>query len=286
MQKPFDIHKAPPMPGNMQPQALRAEPRHARQDSSGHIRGVQATSDGLLRSTAKAGGIAAILLVIFYLPSEYGTDLTGLGGVLGLTEMGEIKQQLYAEDAADAALAANTAIIPTELVSRLDRMEGQIAAIAAVVGAEGMVGAAPAPAPAPAVVAPAAPPAPAPVAEVAAPQEAAPTPPPAAAAPEWRDEASYVLAPGEGIEVKLVMQEGQTATFEWTANGAVVNHDTHGDGGGNNITYEQGRGVADQVGELTAAFTGNHGWFWRNRTAEPVTLTVRTGGEYSEMRRP
>jgi len=33
------------------------------------------------------------------------------------------------------------------------------------------------------------------------------------------------------------------------------------------------------IGGRTAAFTGNHGWFWRNRTAAPVTFTLRTGGD-------
>ncbi|WP_216654682.1 hypothetical protein [Pseudogemmobacter hezensis] len=145
MQKPFEIHKAPPMPGHAQPAPLRAEQRFTRTDNAGHIRGVEASPQGLLRSTVKAGGIAAVLLVVFYLPSEYGTDLTGLGGVLGLTEMGEIKQQLYAEDAADAAALANTMVIPAELTGRLDRMDRQIAAIAAVVGADAL--AAPAAAP-------------------------------------------------------------------------------------------------------------------------------------------
>jgi hypothetical protein len=86
--------------------------------------------------------------------------------------------------------------------------------------------------------------------------------------------------------VKLVMQEGQTARFEWTANGSVVNYDTHGDGSGQKISYEHGRGVPDQAGELTAAFTGNHGWFWRNRTDAPVTVTLRTAGDYAEMKAP
>jgi hypothetical protein len=66
----------------------------------------------------------------------------------------------------------------------------------------------------------------------------------------------------------------------------VLNYDTHGDGGGEKISYEQGRGVPDQAGTLTAAFAGNHGWFWRNRTEDPVTVTLRTRGEYSEMRAP
>lgn len=256
MQKSFDINNTSP---------LRAERHPARMDGAGHIRGVEATSSGLVRSTLKAGGIAAVLLVVFYLPAEYGTDLTGLGGVLGLTEMGQIKQQLYAENAADAAAM----VVPAELTGHLDRMESQIAAISAVVGAGGIV-------PLPTLPATAASPA---VSEMVAPEAVA-------AARDWRDEASYQLAPGEGIEVKLVMQEGQTARFEWTANGAVVNFDTHGDGGGNSISYEQGRGVPDQAGELTAAFTGNHGWFWRNRTDAPVTLTIRTRGDYAEMKRP
>lgn len=82
------------------------------------------------------------------------------------------------------------------------------------------------------------------------------------------------------------MEEGAVAEFEWTANGAVVNYDTHGDGGGNSISYDQGRAVADQTGTLTAAFTGNHGWFWRNRTDAPVTVTLRTRGDHSEVRAP
>ena len=35
----------------------------------------------------------------------------------------------------------------------------------------------------------------------------------------WRDEVSYTLNPGEGIEVKLAMEEGQTARYAWSANG-------------------------------------------------------------------
>ena len=42
----------------------------------------------------------------------------------------------------------------------------------------------------------------------------------------------------------------------------------------------------EMSGELVAAFTGNHGWFWRNRTDAPVTVTLRTGGEYLEIKVP
>jgi hypothetical protein len=312
MQQKFDVHRAPQTP-------LRAErnPGNATvtQDAGGHIRGVEASPGGLIRSTLIAGGAAVAVLAVFYLPSEYGIDPTGLGGVLGLTEMGQIKQQLYAEAEADAAGLGATATLDPEVMARLDRIELQLAAIGAVIGApaaeaptaEAAVGAAseagaltvPAP-----VAEPVAEPAPEPVLEPApdttpetaaepAPDVGTSTSEPAieaavaeATTSDWRDEVSYTLAPGEGIEVKLVMEEGQTARFEWTANGSVVNYDTHGDGSGQKISYETGRGVPEQAGDLTAAFTGNHGWFWRNRTEEPVTVTVRTAGDYAEMKLP
>ena len=55
----------------------------------------------LRRSTIAAVIGAAFIGVGVYLPAEYGIDPTGVGNVLGLTEMGEIKQQLAAEAAED-----------------------------------------------------------------------------------------------------------------------------------------------------------------------------------------
>ena len=278
----FDISKAP----------LRAEPRHPA--AAAPVQSVPATPGGLIRSTLLAAGAAGAILVLFWLPAEYGIDPTGVGALTGLTEMGEIKQQLAAEAEADvqAAAAAPVAAVEAtpatadpapEILQRLDRIDAQLAAISAVIGtppsltepaAAATVVAEPAPE---AAAAPAPDPVEAAVAEAAAPEPAT---------PGWRDEVSYILNPGEGIEVKLSMEEGQTARFFWTANGSVVNFDLHGDGSGESISYEQGRAVPEASGELTAAFTGNHGWFWRNRTEAPVTVTLRTGGDYAEIKAP
>lgn len=100
-----------------------------------------------------------------------------------------------------------------------------------------------------------------------------------------KDEMSVTLQPGKGAEVKLVMTKGAKANFSWTANGGKVNFDTHGDGGGENISYEKGRSVAEDSGVIEAAFTGNHGWFWRNRTNAPVTVTLKTDGAYTDIKR-
>jgi hypothetical protein len=102
------------------------------------------------------------------------------------------------------------------------------------------------------------------------------------------DETSVTLRPGEGVEVKMAMRKGATATFAWKAEGGVVNFDTHGephDAPNKTHSYEKGRGAASDEGVIEAAFDGNHGWFWRNRGQETVTVSLRTSGDYASVKR-
>ncbi len=71
----------------------------------------------LLRSTVIALATAAALLVTVVLPAEYGVDPTGVGQLLGLTPMGEIKVALALEVEADAA-ADRAALAAEEEASR------------------------------------------------------------------------------------------------------------------------------------------------------------------------
>jgi hypothetical protein len=65
-----------------------------------------------------------------------------------------------------------------------------------------------------------------------------------------------------------------------------VNYDTHADAPGISYHgYGKGTSVRADSGLLTAAFDGNHGWFWRNRGRDTVVLTLRTTGAYSELKR-
>jgi hypothetical protein len=114
---------------------------------------------------------------------------------------------------------------------------------------------------------------------------AAPAPVAAVAAVSWRDETPVTLKPGAGIEIKLTMKEGDKALFDWAVQGGVVNFDTHGESFPRSISYEKGRGVAAKQGELVAAFSGKHGWFFRNRGDAPVTVLLKTGGTYSNIDR-
>jgi hypothetical protein len=69
----------------------------------------EATPSGaaLARSTLLALVIAGVLLVTCVLPAEYGIDPTGVGRMLGLTQMGEVKQAMAEEAAANAAAQAS-----------------------------------------------------------------------------------------------------------------------------------------------------------------------------------
>ncbi len=99
------------------------------------------------------------------------------------------------------------------------------------------------------------------------------------------DETVLTLQPDQGAEIKLVMEEGATARFTWTSSGGKINFDTHADRPG--VSYHgYGKGSSQrEEGVLTAAFTGSHGWFWRNRTGQPVTITLKTSGAYTEIKR-
>lgn len=207
----------------------------------------------LVRSTIMAAICALVLLYTVVLPSEYGVDPTGVGRILGLTEMGEIKTRLAKEAAEDAAAAKVSPPVPRSSPAAIN---------APMVASE----------PAPLVRA----------------QPSSPNPTDAASAVgamQWRDELSFNLTPGQGTEIKMKMKQGDKVLFSWVVQGGLVNFDTHGDGGGRSISYEKGRAVASDEGELVAAFTGNHGWFWRNRGQSDVTVLLKTAGQYSDIKR-
>ena len=100
------------------------------------------------------------------------------------------------------------------------------------------------------------------------------------------DEMTVTLKPGEAAEIKLEMKSGAKVRYEWTTAGGAVNFDTHGD---NPQTKYHGYGKGQQTerdaGELVAAFDGSHGWYWRNRSGGEVTITLKTAGEYADIKR-
>jgi hypothetical protein len=187
------------------------------------------SSKQLIRSTIIAAVSAVVLLFTVVLPADYGVDPTGIGRMLGLTDMGEIKARLAQEAEEDNKASATAAPAPPAMVSAPASSSSNSA--------------------------------------------------------DWRDTLTFTLKPDQGIEVKLRMKAGEQAEYAWKVQGGVVNYDTHGDALGRSISYVKGRGVAADEGELVAAFTGNHGWFWRNRGQSDVSLVLQTRGAYSDIQR-
>ena len=110
--------------------------------------------------------------------------------------------------------------------------------------------------------------------------------PPTTGAVQRSDVTKLTLAPGQGAEVKAVMAKDAKIAFDWSVEGGHVNFDTHADApGGDYHSYGKGKQSTGEKGELVAAFDGKHGWFWSNRSGAPVTITLRTEGAYTDIRR-
>jgi hypothetical protein len=214
------------------------------------------SSAQLLRSTGMAAAVAAALLVTIVLPAEYGIDATGLGRVLGLTQMGQLKMA-----------QANPAAVATAPVAPV---HNTVAANASVPSSQ----VAGAPAPASTTSPPNAPNAASATVPTAATQEHVTT---------------ITLANGQAAEIKLSMRKNAVVQFDWSTSGVPVNYDTHGDPDGAPKDFYHGYGKGSNKtgmqGELVAAFDGIHGWYWRNRSGVPATITLKTKGSYSKLER-
>ncbi|MEM8497454.1 MAG: transmembrane anchor protein [Pseudomonadota bacterium] len=202
------------------------------------------SSKQLLASTAIALLIALLLLVTIILPAEYGVDPIGAGDILGLTQMGEIKNQLAKEAEEDTEqlesedVDSPTNAVEENLAAQTNTREEDSA-----------------------------------VENTAA--EVIPS--------ETR---SIQLKPGDAAEVKLEMKKAAIIIYEWSVDTGHVNFDTHGDGEGiKYFGYDKGRAITEDKGELQAEFDGKHGWFWRNRSNQTVTVTLIVSGDYGKIHR-
>lgn len=203
----------------------------------------------LRRASVLAVVVGALLVVGVVLPAETASDPLGMGKWLGLAEMGQIKVALATEAAEEEAAEAAL-----------------------------LVGASPATVPSSVSVA----------SDVRGTEGEATGEPVAPLSDGWRDSVTFTLEPSGSIEYKLTMQEGERARFLWETDGAEVYYNTHGEPpnaprGFRAHTYERGSAPSAE-GELVAVYEGIHGWFWRNRSDSAMTITLRTRGEYLELR--
>lgn len=201
----------------------------------------------LIKSTIIAFLVAIVLLFTVVLPAEHAIDPTGVGRMLKLTEMGEIKKQLAAEAAADR--------IKDQEAERLKQQPERKSGLGSVV-ASWFIGSAYA-------------------GEVKLAQAASRS-----------DEITISLKPGDGVEYKMTMKKGAKVNYVWETTGGKVNYDMHGTPWHKvETSYKKDRGVAGDTGVLEAKFDGTHGWFWRNRDKETVTIKLKVNGDYTDLKK-
>ena len=197
------------------------------------------SSKKLIKSTAIAAVSVVVVLVTCVMPAEYAIDPTGMGKVLGLTKMGEIKQSLTEE--------SENGINAAQAVNSVEQISVETSTQTATDNAQMIM---------PAIN---------------------------------KESISIELKPGQATEVKLTMPQSASVNFDWKAVGGGLNYDTHGDPvnapKGFYHGYGKGKNETTQQGVLKAAFDGKHGWFWRNRTENPVTVTLLVEGQFSEMKK-
>ena len=102
------------------------------------------------------------------------------------------------------------------------------------------------------------------------------------------DEMTLTLKPNEGAEIKATMRKGERLVYNWTAEGGPVNVDMHGEKTNdkdNFTTYWKAMQVVGDQGNFVAPFDGTHGWFWRNRSEQTVTIKVKASGFYEKIER-
>ena len=110
--------------------------------------------------------------------------------------------------------------------------------------------------------------------------------------PAYRSDTQLVtLAPGQGIEIKTRLEKGAALVYSWkTKNAAKVLQDFHGEPlGAKEDVFEsfiKDEAASESRGYLVAPFTGTHGWYWKNRTTEPVTIELQASGFYNDLFKP
>ncbi len=195
------------------------------------------SSKKLIKSTIFALVIAMVILITTILPAEYGVDPTGIGELLRLKKMGEIKASLEKE----AKMETN------KLQAEKIKSEIEMTKKKPVLKKKTEVN------------------------------------------KKIKSKIfEYTFTQGEAIEIKLDMLKGSKVKYSWVTQNGLLNHDTHGEGVKGTkkfISYKKGRMVNTDAGVIKAAFDGSHGWFWRNRDKQKVSLKLKVTGDFKLMKR-
>lgn len=100
---------------------------------------------------------------------------------------------------------------------------------------------------------------------------------------------TIVLEPYKGAEIKAVMAQGQQFVFAWETEGGTVDFDMHGDHADSKdafTSFSTGARQSKASGAFTAPFKGAHGWYWENKSDQPLKVHLKVSGFYETLYMP
>jgi len=98
------------------------------------------------------------------------------------------------------------------------------------------------------------------------------------------DNVEIIIPAGKGLEYKLYMDKYAHVEYEWTSGVTALYFDFHGEPAGDTTGYFESFSIAttnNMQGSLTTPFKGSHGWYWKNTTQQPVTVSLAIKGYYT-----
>jgi len=104
------------------------------------------------------------------------------------------------------------------------------------------------------------------------------------------DSQDFLLASGDGVEMKYHMQKGAAMVYGWKADGKVL-FEFHGEPDQKPTKdYFESYELDDKIGKdssyggFTAPTTGIHGWFWQNKGKKDVTIHLTVAGFFDSAK--
>lgn len=100
------------------------------------------------------------------------------------------------------------------------------------------------------------------------------------------DRNQIVVPPMQGIEYKLQLAQYGKLKYEWQSVGGPLYFDFHGEPQGDTSGFFESYSIgtsSSMSGTLTTPFEGSHGWYWRNDSPRPITVTLVTQGKYTVL---
>ncbi len=99
----------------------------------------------------------------------------------------------------------------------------------------------------------------------------------------WQDVVMITVPAESGLEYKFHVNKNAELAYAWSTDGAKLYFDFHGEPDGDTSGYFKSfKETTDNQskGVLQAPFSGVHGWYWENKTREPIEVTLKTKGQY------